>query len=124
RERRIAAEAERFAEELMPQRLAARQSSAVRVRLAGRLNRIDDAAVSGAATDMAVERFGHHATVRRALLLDERCRADDDARNAEAALHAPFEDERVADRSAHPVRQSLDRHDVAAVRLFRLAQAR
>jgi hypothetical protein len=73
---------------------------------------------------MPVERLGHGRPIRRVPLLDQRCRADDDARNAEAALHTALEHERLADRSAHVVRQSFDGHHVASTRLFRLAQTR
>ena len=100
----------------------ARQPSAVGVRFARCLNRIDDAAVPGAATDMAIERLGHRAPIRRASLVDERRGADDDAGNAEAALDAAFEDERVANRAAQLFGQSFDRDDVAAFHLLGFAQ--
>src|SRR5207244_12373087 len=109
-----------FAEEVMAPRLVVRQRCAIGVSLARRLNRIDDAAVPGAATDMAIERLGHRVPIRRASLLDERRGADDDAGNAEAALDAAFEDERVANRGAHLFGQSFYRDDVAPLHLLGL----
>ena len=56
-------------------------------------------------------------------LLDERRRADDDARDAEAALHAALEDERFADDAPRLLGQAFERDDVVAVHLLRLPQA-
>ncbi|OLC81960.1 MAG: hypothetical protein AUH72_08110 [Acidobacteria bacterium 13_1_40CM_4_65_8] len=108
----------------MSLRLAPRQTPAVRLRFSGGLNRVDDAAVPGASTQMPVERFGDDAAVRGATMLDERRRADHDAGNAEAALHATFEHERVAEHATRVFRQPFDGDDLATFHLFRFSQAR
>jgi hypothetical protein len=123
-ERGIATEAELFAEKEVPPRLAAPQAPAVGARFSGGLNGVDDAQVTGAPAEMTVERLGHGAAIGRAALLDERSGTHDNARNTEAALHTTFEDERLAEHAARLLRQSLHGDDVAAVDLFRLAQAR
>ena len=95
-QRRVAAQAELFAEVRMPARLRARQAPAVLARLAGRLNRVDDPPVARAAAQMAVERLRDRVAVVGLPVLNQRRRADDDAGDAEAALHAALEHERFA----------------------------
>ena len=71
---------------------------------------------------MPVERLGNGVAVVRLAALDERCGADGDSRNAEPALHAALEDERLGNRRARRLRQALQRDDVVAGHLFWLTQ--
>src|SRR5215471_11135800 len=73
---------------------------------------------------MTVERLRDRLTVVGLPALDERRRANDDSRNAEAALCAALEEKRLADRTARRLRQALYCDDVAAVHLFGFAQTR
>jgi hypothetical protein len=73
---------------------------------------------------VAVERLGDRIAVASLAVFDQRRGADDDARDAEAALHAAFEHERVGDDPAGLVRNAVERHDLMPVHLLRLAQAR
>src|SRR5262245_42241089 len=98
----------------MPARLAARQRAAVLAGLTRGLNRIQDAAVTRAPAQMAVERLRDGRAVVGLPAFDQRRRPDDDARDAEAALHAAFEKKRFADGPTRLVRQALDRHDIPA----------
>src|SRR5947207_15335455 len=97
----------------MTSRLA-RKRATVFYRLAGRLNRIHDPAVAGAAADMAVKRLGDGLAVVRLPLLNQRCSPDDDARDAEPALDSPFEDERFADDSPRRLRKAFELRDHVA----------
>ena len=123
RERRIAAQAEIFAEEVMPPRLRRSRQPPCRCRFASRLNRIDDPAVAGAPAQMAVERLGDGLAIAGPTVLDERRGAHDDAGNAEAALHGAFEHERLAQHAACLLGKPFERRDGMAGHLFRLAQA-
>src|SRR5512138_1813187 len=100
----------------------ARQLAAVAHRLAGRLNRVDDAPVSGAAADVAVKRLSNRLAVVALPLLDEMRGADDDARYAEAALDAAFEHERFADDPPGSLGKPIDGLDIMAGHLLRLSQ--
>ena len=72
---------------------------------------------------MPVERLGDGGAIGGLALLDERRRADDDAGNAEAALDAALEDERVAHPLADVFRQPFERDHVAALGLLGFSQA-
>src|SRR5437773_655536 len=115
-------EAELLAEERVAPRLV-RQRPAVVQRLSRCLNRVDDAAVAGAPADMSVERLLDRLAIARLPLLDQVRGADDDARDAETALNAAFEDEGVADDSPRSFRERLQCRDVVSRHLLRLAQA-
>src|ERR1044071_8221569 len=99
------------------------QLAGVMYRLARRLNRVDDAAISGAAADVSVQGFSDRLTVVALSLLDEMRRANDDARDAEATLNAAFEDECFADDSPRSLRKAFDRADDVPRHLLRLPQA-
>jgi hypothetical protein len=73
---------------------------------------------------VAVERFRHRRTVVTPAAADQRGSADENARYAEATLHAPLENERLRQDAAQVVRHTLQRDDVAAGHLFGLTQAR
>ena len=83
----VAVQPEVFAKEVMAPRLV-RQLPAVALRLTRGLDRVDDPAIPGAAADVAVERFRDRAAVVGLAVLNQRRGADDDAGDAEAALHA------------------------------------
>src|SRR5215470_2689284 len=108
----------------MATRFTAWQRAAVPTRFACCLDRVEDPAVARAATQMTVERLRDRLTVVGLPALDQRCRANDNSRNAEAALRAALEDKRFAERTARRLRQALNRDDVAAVHLFGFAQTR
>src|SRR5207244_3807539 len=107
-----ARQSERFAEVLIPARLGARKTPAVLARVGSRLNRIDDASVPRAAAQMTVERFGDHVAVRRLIAIDQRRSADENAGDAEAALHAQHLEEvhawLVAGLDRFPVQIEVD----------------
>ncbi len=123
RKRGIATQSELLSEEEVPARLAARQVSAVHAGFASRLNRVDDPAVPRAATQMTVEGLGNGRPVSGAPMLHQRRRADENPRDAESALHASFEHERLAQDAACVIGKTLDRDHVVALHLFGLAQA-
>ncbi len=77
--------------------------------LTSRLNGVDDSSVPGAAAEVPVECLGDRRAVVCLALLHERGRANDDPRDAEATLDAPFEDEGVAHLLANVFRQPLER---------------
>ena len=80
-ERGIPAQSELFAEERGAAAARARQACRRSCSgLAGRLNRVDDPPVSGAAAQMPVERLRDGCAIAGLALLDERRGADDDAR--------------------------------------------
>ena len=120
---RVAAQAELFTEEEVAARLI-RQAPAAAGRLPGRLNRIDDASVAGAAAQMAVERLGDRTAVAAFTMLDQRRSPNDDPRYTETALHPAFEDERFPDDAARLFRHAFERDNVVPLHLFRLPQAR
>src|SRR4029077_14040014 len=76
------------------------------------------------AAQMAVERFRDRVAVVRLPAIDQRRRADDDAGDTEAALHAAFEEECFAEPPPRFFGQAFDRDDVAAVHLLGLAETR
>src|SRR5688572_31223500 len=57
-------------------------------------------------------------------MLDERCRAYDDARDAEAALHTTLEHEGFTDDAPGLFWKAVERHDLVPIHLLRLAKAR
>jgi hypothetical protein len=124
RKRRIASIAKLFTEIRMTSRLRARKRAAVPARLARSLNRVENAAVAGTAAQMAVQRFRDRVAVVRLPAIDQRRRADDDAGDTEAALHAAFEEECLAEHPPRFFGQAFDRNDVAAVHLLGLAKTR
>ena len=121
--RRIATQPELFAEEQMASGLGARQVAAVGARFAGGLDRVDDPPVPGAAAQMSIESLGDRVSIRGPVMIDERRGADDDARNAEPALHAAFQHERVTQHATGRVGQTLGRHYVVTLDLLRFSQA-
>src|SRR4029077_3150417 len=98
-----------FTEIRMTSRLRARKRAAVPARLARSLNRVENAAVAGTAAQMAVERFRDRVAVVRLPAIDQRRRADDDAGDTEAALHAAFEEECFAEHPPRFFGQAFDR---------------
>ena len=120
---RIAAQAERFTEEVVAAGLF-RQAAAVAGRFSSRLNGIDDPSVSGAAAQMAVEGLGDRTAVAALAVIDERRRPNDDPWDTEPALHATFEDEGFADEAACLFRHAFECDDVVSLHLLRLPQAR
>src|SRR5262245_2737059 len=102
----------------------ARQLAAVAHRLAGRLNRVDDAPVPGAAADVSVQRLPDRLAIVALPLFDEMRGADDDARDTEATLNAAFEHERLADDLPGSVGKPVDGLDFVASHLLRLSQTR
>src|SRR5580765_3282488 len=100
-----------------------RKLAAVPARFAGGLDRIENAAVAGAAAQVAVERFRHGRAIVGLSAIDQGGGADDDAGDAEAALHAALEEEGLAQHSTRFFRKPLDRRHLAAVHLLGLALA-
>ena len=123
RERRVAAQPELFTEEGMAPRFLG-EASIVLAGVAGSLNRVDDAAVSRAAAQVAIQRFGDRLTIVCPIVLDERCRTDEDSRNAESTLHAALEHERFAEHAPGLVWKPFERAHFVTVHLFGLPQAR
>src|SRR5206468_9075861 len=113
-----------FPEEQVSACLRSSLARAILADLTGRLDGVEDPAVPGAAAQMTVERFRHGLAIGRLAALDQRRRANDDSRDAESALHAALEHERVADRAAPRFGDTLERDDMMSVRVFRLPQAR
>src|SRR5215813_9019460 len=99
------------------------QLATVAHRLAGGLNRVDDAPISGAAADVSVQRLPDRLAVVALPLLDEMRGADDDAGDTEPALNAAFEHECFADDSPGSLRKGVHRPDVVPRHLLRLPQA-
>src|SRR4030095_7590521 len=100
------------------------QLTAVAHRLASRLNRVDDAAVSGAAATVSVQRLSDRFAVVALPLLDEMRGSDDDARDAEPTLNAAFENKCFADDSPGFFGKVVHRPDIVPRHLLRLPQAR
>src|SRR5688572_20519824 len=72
---------------------------------------------------MSVERLRHGAAIAVLVVLDQRRRAHEDPWNAEAALHPTLEHERFGEDAARLIGKAFERDDIAAVHLFRLAEA-
>jgi hypothetical protein len=86
-------------------------------RLAGDLDRVDDAVVSGAAAEMAGESPGHPFAIPGQVLVDQVDRTHGDARRAEAALDCALPNEGVGEELALALWKALEGHDLSAVRL-------
>ena len=100
-----------------------RDTAAVGDGFTGRLNGVDDSPVAGTAAEVPVEGLGDGCPVACFSLVDERCRAYDDARNAEAALDAALEDEGLAHQPARVLGKSFEGDHLVAVDLVGLPQA-
>src|SRR5215467_5132880 len=99
----------------MAARQLARQTTAVPASFTCRLNRIENPPVARATAHVPVECLCDQAPIVRLSALDERRRADQNARNAEPALHAAFEQKGFAQPAARGVRESFDRRDAVTV---------
>src|SRR3989442_15286077 len=107
----------------MPWRLLLRQASSMLAGFAGRLNRVDNPSIARAAAQMTIECLCHGSSVVRPTLVYQGRGPDENSRDAESALHAPFEHKRFAQNAAFLIGNPLERHHVVALRLFRFAQA-
>jgi len=112
-----------LAKEVWPEGRSAADLSTPPPRLAGDLDPIDDAVITGAPAQVAGEGAGHPLPVRSQIAVEEVGGAHGDAGGAKAALYRALTHERVGEELPLPIGQPFQRYDLAALDLLRVRQA-
>jgi hypothetical protein len=119
----IAAHSEFFAKIEMSARFLVGKTSAVIPGFTGCLYGVDDSRVSRAAAQVARKSLLDGFAIARAALLQHRRRADNNPGDAEPALDAAFKYKRLTQHVPHLFRDTLKRHHIPTLYLFRFSQA-